>query len=93
MNLQNDVTLFLNTKAPETGARAASPTGPIPTLFGNGKERTELIVSVRRCLIFFEFLFRILNGWIIFYFKVHKKGPEIVFEVEKVQDKEMNLTI
>ena len=46
VNLQNDVTIFLNnTKATDTSLSGFS-TSQLPTLFGNGKERTELIVSV-----------------------------------------------
>ena len=50
VNLQIDVTSFLNSKPTDSGGGVPttkpSPNAPIPTLFGNGKERTELIVSV-----------------------------------------------
>jgi len=50
INLQIDVTSFLNTKPSDGGGSVSmnnsSSNAPIPTLFGNGKERTELIVSV-----------------------------------------------
>ena len=72
VNLQNDVTIFLNnTKATDTSLSGFS-TSQLPTLFGNGKERTELIVSV--CvtnLIIDVFLFTssvLVNGFLLWYY-------------------------
>lgn len=46
VNLQIDVTNFLNSSKLSDGETSKQKNSSVPTLFGNGKERAELVVMV-----------------------------------------------